>query len=274
LIEPGPLQGDPRTHSVTMDPDKPLVTMSIVSHGDALPLQASLASLGRYEEPSRLQILVTDNLGHDLTEVRSDGWHSLRLIRNALPEGYARNHNEAFKHAEGAYFCVLNPDVELLEPTLDRLIAILEAGSANVVAPLIEDTEGHVQDSFRDLPTPWEIVGRWLGRGPAQVETPTADLAYVDWIAGIFMLMHHRTYSALGGFDPAYRLYFEDVDLCTRARLMGFRIAVSTSLRVQHNPRRASRRPGRHLIWHVRSALRFFASHAYRQARIMPDYHA
>jgi N-acetylglucosaminyl-diphospho-decaprenol L-rhamnosyltransferase len=257
-----------------MDLPGPIATISIISHGDGLRLQACLASLETYEDAARLQMLVTDNLGQDLPDIKADGWHSLRLIRNAVPQGFARSHNEAFKLAQGACFCVLNPDVELLEPTLDPLIAILDAGSANVVAPLVEDPEGRLQDSFRSLPTPWELVGRWLGRAPARVETPMAQLAYVDWIAGIFMLMHGSTYSALGGFDQAYRLYFEDVDLCTRARLLGLRVAVWTGLRVQHNARRASRRPGRHLMWHARSAIRFFASDAYRQARIMPGQHA
>ena len=252
----------------------PLVTISVISQGDGLPLQRLLASLASCERAGRLQIIVTDNLGQDLREITDRGWHSLQLIRNAVPKGYARNHNQAFKHAQGSYFCVLNPDVEFLEPTLDPLVSSLEAGSTDIVAPLVVDTQGRVQDSFRHLPTPWGLVARWIGGGPADVETPTAQLEEVDWIAGIFMLMPKGTFSALGGFDPAYRLYFEDVDLCTRARLMSRRVAVLTRLRLQHDARRASRRPGRHLIWHLRSAIRFFASDAYRQARLMPESHA
>jgi N-acetylglucosaminyl-diphospho-decaprenol L-rhamnosyltransferase len=264
LIEPGLLKAD----------SAPLVTVSVISHGDWLPLQPLLASLRKHENPDRLQIILTDNLGKDLPEIDADGWHSLRLIRNTAPQGYAQNHNEAFKLAQGTYFCALNPDVEFLQPTIETLVSILEAGSVDIIAPLVVDPEGRVQDSFRRLPTPWELVGRWTGRSPKTVEAPATDLAYVDWIAGIFMLMHRRILSGLGGFDQAYRLYFEDVDLCTRARLMGLRIAVAPRLRLQHDARRASRRPGRHLIWHVRSAIRFFASDAYRQARLLPGHHA
>jgi N-acetylglucosaminyl-diphospho-decaprenol L-rhamnosyltransferase len=256
-----------------MDSAAPLVTISVISQRDELPLRLFLSSLARYERASRLEIIVTDNLGRDLPEIEADGWHSLRLIRNAAPQGFALNHNEAFKRAQGIYFCVLNPDVEFLQPTIEPLISILEAGSVDIVAPLVLDTEGRLQDSFRRLPTPWELVGRWSGRSPGSVGPPVEEPAYVDWIAGIFMLMHNRTFSGLGGFDSAYRLYFEDVDLCTRARLMGLRIAVATRLHLQHNARRASRRPGRHLIWHLRSAIRFFASDTYRQARLMAAHH-
>jgi N-acetylglucosaminyl-diphospho-decaprenol L-rhamnosyltransferase len=228
-----------------------------------------LANLRTQGNPGRLQIIVTDNLAQDLPQIDSTGWHSLRLLRNAVPQGYARNHDEAFKQAQGTYFCILNPDVEFLEPTMGPLIAVLDSGSADIAAPLVVDTDGRVQDSFRRLPSPWELVGRWMGRGPGRVEVPSAELAYVDWIAGIFMLMRSSTFSDLGGFDPGYRIYFEDVDLCTRARLMGLRIAVDTRLRLQHDARRASRRPGRHLIWHVQSAVRFFSSETYRRARRM-----
>ena len=81
------------------------------------------------------------------------------------------------------------------------------------------------------------------------------------------MLMRRAAFSRLGGFDGRYHLYFEDVDLCTRARLDGMTILVDPSLRVSHDPRRRSRRVGQHLVWHVQSALRFFTSDVYRRAR-------
>ena len=274
MIEPGPPKADRSADSVTKDSASPLVTISVISHGDGRRLQPLLASLAKYEDAGRVQIIVTDNMGRDLPEISVHGWHSLRVIRNAAPRGYARNHNESFRQAQGIYFCILNPDVELLEPTMEALLAILQAGSADIVAPLIVDPEGQVQDSFRRLPTPWGLVGRWVGRSPWRVEAPTAQLEYVDWIAGIFMLMRSKTFSVLGGFDQAYRLYFEDVDLCTRARLMGLRIAVSTRTRLQHDAQRSSRRLGRHLTWHVQSAVRFFASDVYRRASRMADHHA
>ncbi len=112
-------------------------------------------------------------------------------------------------------------------------------------------------------------TGLATGLGPQRLPASPAAGALLrpDWIAGIFMLMRRATFARLGGFDPRYRMYFEDVDLCTRARLMGLRILVDTDLRLQHDPRHASRRAGRHLLWHIQSGLRFFASDVYRRAR-------
>jgi GT2 family glycosyltransferase len=81
------------------------------------------------------------------------------------------------------------------------------------------------------------------------------------------MLMRTSLYAGLGGMDARYRLYLEDVEFCTRARLAGFKILVDPALRLQHDARRASRTEFIYLAWHIGSAFRFFTSPVYRQAR-------
>jgi N-acetylglucosaminyl-diphospho-decaprenol L-rhamnosyltransferase len=255
-----------------MPPTPPRITVSIVSHGDALPLQDLLGSLRTFEDPRQLQLIVTDNLGHDLPELESGPWNSLRVLRNEKSQGYARNHNAAFRHAEGSYFCIVNPDVLFLQSTLVPLIAEMESAKADITAPLVVDPHGTLQDSFRSLPTPLELLWRRVERAKIGPRVATGEMLHPDWIAGIFLLMRSETFSRLGGFDPRYHLYFEDVDLCTRARLTGLGVVVNSRLRLQHDARRASRRPGRHLLWHLQSAVRFFGSAVYRRGRALPEY--
>jgi N-acetylglucosaminyl-diphospho-decaprenol L-rhamnosyltransferase len=245
----------------------PLVTLSVVSHGDGPELQSLLSSLARHEQPPKLQLIVTDNLGHDLPDLDPSNWHSLILLRNDRPLGYAQNHNAAFKRAEGRYFCVLNPDVVFVESTLGSLIESLQTGQGDIAGPLVVDSAGSIQDSFRRLPTPLELLGRRVIGSTYDRGILGGEEIHPDWIAGTFLLTRAETYSKLGGFDERYHLYFEDVDLCTRARLMGLSLIVNTRVRVLHDARRASRREGKYLFWHLRSALRFFASPVYWQAR-------
>lgn len=249
----------------------PLVTVSVVSHGDASPLASLLQSLVRYEVAAGLQLILTDNLGHDLPPLDPSVWHSLVLLRNARPQGYARNHNTAFGLATGKYFCVLNPDVRLVEPVFAPLIDGIESGQGDIAAPLVLDSAGTIQDSFRSLPSVLEILQRRIRRLSPVPDIP-ADQAFLhpSWIAGIFLFMRRETFGRLNGFDARYWLYFEDVDFCTRARLAGLSIMVAARLRVQHDARRASRREGRYLLWHLQSALRFFTSRTYRQAVALP----
>lgn len=253
--------------SMASNDEQPLVSVSIVSHGDQQPLLALLESLAAHESARRIQLLITDNLGRDLPELHPVGWHSTLIARPDRPRGFAVNHNAAFPSATGEYFCVLNPDVLFTQPVFAGLIQDLGKGQGDIAAPVLVNSPGEIQDSFRDLPTPWGIVRRWLGFDATKPNLEPGSFLHPDWIAGTFMLMRSAAFSRLGGFDGRYRLYFEDVDLCTRARLDGMTMLVDPSLRVLHDPRRRSRRVGRHLVWHVQSAIRFFASDVYRRAR-------
>lgn len=219
--------------------NRDLVTLSIVSHGDAKQVKQLLDSLLRYESAELFQIIITDNLGDDVPDLKESEWQSLHILRNKNPLGFAANHNQAFQLAIGRYFCVLNPDVLFEQEVFSSLIRLLENRQADIVAPLIVDAEAANQDSFRDFPTP-------------------------DWIAGIFMLMISETYHALSGFDEKYRLYFEDVDLCARAQLAGLKLLIETNVRIRHDAHRASRKNPIYLLWHIQSAVRFFTSDVYR----------
>jgi N-acetylglucosaminyl-diphospho-decaprenol L-rhamnosyltransferase len=246
---------------------QPLISISIVSHGDWQPLVALLESITAHERISGIQLIVTENLGSDLPELAPSGWHSVVMLSSPRPRGFAENHNAAFEHARGEFFCILNPDVLFPQSVFEHLLARLEGGLGQMAAPILVDSRGAIQDSFRGLPTPSEIVRRWLGITAPRPSLESDSLLFPDWIAGMFMLMRSSTFSRLGGFDGRYRLYFEDVDLCTRLRLLGMRVVVDPSLRLLHDPRRRSRRPGRHLLWHLHSAARFYLSDTYRRGR-------
>jgi GT2 family glycosyltransferase len=90
---------------------------------------------------------------------------------------------------------------------------------------------------------------------------------YPDWVSGFFMLCRSSAFRELGGFDERYFLYYEDIDLCTRARLAGWKNAWLPGVTVVHDARRRSHRDAKYLLWHLRSIARFFASPVYRAAR-------
>jgi hypothetical protein len=226
-----------------------------------------LESLHRYEPVDRFQIIITDNLGDDIPKIAGSKWQSLNIVRNKKALGFSHNHNRAFKLAQGKYFCVLNPDVLFEQAVFHHLISLVTNAQTDIVAPLIVDANAVHQDSFRDFPTPFEIIRRRL---PGyRFSPPLANalgLVQPDWIAGIFMLMESKTYHDLKGFDENYRLYFEDVDFCARAQLDGLKLLVDTNIRVRHDAHRASRKKLIYLIWHIQSAIRFFTSPVYRKA--------
>lgn len=250
--------------------NKPFITISIVSHGDKEKINFLINSLLKHEPNiEQLQLILTDNLEHDLPDLDPSPWASLHILRNHRPLGFAENHNKAFELTQGKYFAILNPDLISEHPVFDRLIDHIKNHQADLIAPHIIDEGGMVQDSFRTLPSPFSIIRRRMPGYRFHAQPPDKNgLIYPDWIAGMFWLMKSDIYRKLGGMDERYRLYFEDVDFCTRARLMGLKIAVDTRSRVQHDAKRSSRRKLYYLYLHIKSAFRFFTSSVYRQAKI------
>jgi len=248
----------------------PLVTISIVSHGDANKIERLLTSLQSHElDTKRFQIVLTDNLEKELPEFDPSPWASLNILRNSTPLGFAQNHNNAFQLAQGEWFAIINPDLVFEQSVFGKLLDRLQADWNMILAPYIVDKSGQVQDSFRRLPTPLELIWRRLPGYKFEALEPDRDgLVHPDWIAGMFLFMSHETYRKLGGMDARYRLYFEDVDFCTRARLAGIKVLVDTHLHIRHDAQRSSRKRFYYLLLHTQSAWRFFSSPVYRQARM------
>ena len=247
-----------------------LISLSIVSHGNANEIKHLLESILMYEPntATRFQVILTDNLKNELPDIDPSPWKSLQIVRNEHPLGFAENHNRAFENAHGEYFAILNPDLVFERPLFDALIASLQTHQADLVAPQIVDETGTAQDSFRPLPTPFELIRRRLPGYTFKPYQPDHNgMIHPDWIAGMFWLVRSDSYRQLGGMDKRFKLYLEDVDFCTRARLRGMKIMGDTNVQVRHDAQRSSRRKLYYLYLHFQSAFRFFMSPVYRQIR-------
>ncbi len=73
----------------------------------------------------------------------------------------------------------------------------------------------------------------------------------------MFMLLRSDAFRAVSGFDEAYFLYYEDVDLCRRLHEAGRTVMYVPGVEITHDARRASRRDPRLALHHAWSALRF-----------------
>ena len=231
------------------------VTVSIVSHGHGAMVWSLVDAILALPEAPRL--IVTVNIPE---LVPAGVEHQVMLIRNLQPKGFGENHNAAFKHCGTAFFCVLNPDIELIGNPFPALCAQLGARGAGLCVPLILGPDKTVEDSVREFITPWRMVMRKLGfAGGSLAPVINGPLLYPDWVAGMFMLFDADAYRRIHGFDTAYFMYCEDADICTRLWQLGLPVMVCPEVQVIHHAQRASRRSLRHLRWHVSSMLRYIA---------------
>lgn len=231
-----------------------MITVSIVSHGHGDMVRRLVDQLQTYPEVTK--IVLTLNIPEPLAVEGND---KVSVIQNKTPQGFGKNHNEAFKLSAQPYFCVLNPDVVMGDNPFGALIDCLKESQSAVAAPMVLSPDGDIEDSVRHFPTPVSLLRKLIGTDHSQyVFQPGQSPFFPDWVAGMFMLFRSNAFSEIKGFDEAYHLYYEDVDICHRLWRAGKRVVFCPSVNVVHDARRASHRNLRHLRWHFSSMMKFF----------------
>jgi N-acetylglucosaminyl-diphospho-decaprenol L-rhamnosyltransferase len=245
---------------ISRSPDAPSLTISIVSHRHGSLVAHLLEDIERCCSNNPLGVVLTLNVEEPLPFSERDFSFSLKILRNLQPKGFSANHNAAFRATGSRYFCVVNPDIRLLQDPFPPLLKALQGRRRGVVAPLVVNENGGVEDSARPFPTPLSILSKALGVWKAPVRATGPDLAFPDWVAGMFMLFSRDVFARVGGFDERYFLYYEDVDLCARLWLNGYDVTLDPSVSVVHRARRQSHRSTAYLKLHLNSMMRFFSS--------------
>jgi len=240
---------------------KTRLAISIVSHGHGDKVTTLLRNIHCRCNDIELAVILTINIPEQLTLDIEDFPFYILVIRNEVPKGFGANHNSAFKAVESDYFCVLNPDINLQNNPFPELLRMLNENNIHLVAPIVLNNDGVIEDNARQSITPTRIARRILkiDQGP---EYKIGDSPfYPNWVAGIFMLFRSETFSEVGGFDERYFMYCEDADICARLRKKGYDILVMPAVRVVHDAHRDSHHSWKYLRWHITSLLRFFMSH-------------
>jgi len=249
------------------DPGALDISISVVSHSQIDLVAELLTGLKEHCSASRFELILTLNLDETLPFDPDNFPYSIKLIRNPVPLGFGANQNQAFSHASGRHFCVINPDIRLTCNPFAPLLACIDHSAAGVIAPVVVNADGALEDSARRFPTPFTILRKFFGKRSTLDYAIAMQPVYPDWVAGMFMLFPRNVFELLGGFDERYFLYYEDVDICARLRLLGFTSVLCPQARVVHHARRHSHRNFKYFRWHLGSMLRFFLSPGYRRIR-------
>jgi N-acetylglucosaminyl-diphospho-decaprenol L-rhamnosyltransferase len=232
------------------------VTVSVVSHGQNALVNQLLEDVQRVCA-DRVALVVTENIRDRVALATALPFE--RIVNERI-KGFGANHNAAFQHCRTPYFCVLNPDIRLPADPFRPLLEALAGERVAVAAPLVRNPAGGIEDSARRFPTAASLLKKaFVDR--RQPDYPTdRGTQDVDWVAGMFMLFRAEAYRAARGFDEAYFMYYEDVDLCRRLRAAGESVRYVPAAEVVHDARRASRRDARLAMQHLKSIARFLSS--------------
>jgi N-acetylglucosaminyl-diphospho-decaprenol L-rhamnosyltransferase len=230
------------------------VAVIIVNYRSAeLTLQA-LASLAKERENPALSLraVVVENDSGDAERLRQGIASSFadftELVVSPVNGGFGAGNNLGMRSvlrsgARPYAFHFLNPDTLVHEGAVLALVRFLHSHPrAGAVGGRFEHADGTPWPIGFRFPTPWgELEGTaQLGvltrlLGEHSVARELGDQAeQVDWLSGASMMMRRDVLEKVGGFDETYFLYFEETDLCLRAKQAGWEVWYVPESRVMH----------------------------------------
>jgi GT2 family glycosyltransferase len=183
--------------------------------------------------------------------------NKVNFIQNTKALGFSENHNNAFKFCTTEWFAVLNPDLRISEDPFPLLINCTNC-THGVIAPIVQNSYGYIEDSVRYFPSFSGLIKRFLNINNSIVPLSYIHPQKVDWVAGMFMLFPANSYKTIGGFDKKFFLYFEDVDICKRIWLSGGEVFCVSNVKIIHNAQRLSRKKLLYFLIHIKSLLLYF----------------
>ncbi|MFA6193271.1 MAG: glycosyltransferase family 2 protein [Parcubacteria group bacterium] len=172
-----------------------------------------------------------DKIGREL--VNKINFQVLDLRENI---GFGGAHNAGFEQSHSEYILFLNPDTKILPGALQALLDVFAKDEKiGIAGPLLVDSAGKVQpDCFGARHTPFSTIKRKMFKRSSQQARAGEEIFETDWISGGAMLVRRDVFEKTGRFDENYFMYFEDVDLCLRAKKQGAKIVVAPGALVFH----------------------------------------
>ena len=145
----------------------------------------------------------------------------VRQIRSEINLAYGLGNNIGADIASGELLLFLNHDTVVTSEFLTELVKVMERHPEIGLAQskIMMASEPGLIDSIGAYFT-W--TGMWVHPNHGELdENPSSDPLQVLGTCGASLIVRSTLFDALGGFDPDFLIYFDDLDLAWRARLIG-----------------------------------------------------
>jgi GT2 family glycosyltransferase len=196
------------------------------------------------------EVIVVDNASTDgtLAALRART-PDVRVLPQRANLGFARGNNAGLAAAHGRYLLLLNSDTEVRRGALAALVAFMDKHpAAGACGPMLLNPDGTLQPSGRDLPTlatlfldMTKLHRLWRRDLYTQSGRDYTQVAAVGELSAAALLVRRGVYEQVGGLDPAFFAYYEDVDWCKRMGDAGYRLYYVPAAQVMHHWQGTSR---------------------------------
>lgn len=187
-------------------------------------------------------IYVADNASTDdsIAFVKAN-YPNIHIIQNSENGGFAKGYNEALKAVEADVYCLLNSDIEVTENWLSPISAMFESDAKTaIIQPKIRDYKKKTH--FEYAGAAGGFIDKYAypycrGRIFDSLEEDLGqydDPSQIFWASGACLFIRAEIFHKLGGFDAHFFAHMEEIDLCWRAKNLGYEIWYQPESLVYH----------------------------------------
>lgn len=200
----------------------------IVTYNSADVIAKCLLSI-----PKDVTVYMVDNASQDNSiEIARKARPDIILIKNKENIGFGRANNLALHKVTTEFAFILNPDTEIQEDTIQNLLAAANKyQDAAIIAPAIYFADGTYQSTYKNSVFKREAQKR--DRSLPKIVEPTGDIC-AECLSGAAMLMRIKLFKKTGYFDENIFLFYEDDDLCLKAKRQGYSLILTPTTHITH----------------------------------------
>lgn len=216
--------------------EAPKLSVVIPSYNGRHLLETCLASVERCRPPGfPIELIVSDDASSDDTaDWLAARFPEVRLLRSERNGGFCAAANAGLAMARGEFIQLLNNDTEVTPGWVEAGLAPFADPAVGSVAPLVlVRSDSSRVDSAGDG---YAIPGWPFKRGHGETASKWADHPpdRVFGASGSSAFYRAEALARVGGFDPVFGSYYEDVDLAFRLRWAGFTCVFAPECRILH----------------------------------------
>ena len=211
-------------------------------------LERCLTSIYRETSGLDFEVFVVDNDSRDgSVEMVAKRFPQAELIASNRNLGFAAANNEAVARSRGEFILLLNPDTEILDGALQKLVAFMRRErQAAICGPKLVNADGTLQPSVRRFPTlavqaaiMLKLHRVWPGMAGLR-RYLAADLDYAkasacDQVMGAALMFRRSLLEDIGMLDAGYFVWFEEVDFCKTAAEKGYQTWYTPEAVIKHH---------------------------------------
>ncbi len=209
-----------------------LVSVIVTNYNGKKYLKACFDSLLKQTYPN-IELILSDDGSTDgsVDAVRRD-FPQVKISVNNKNSGLSVTSNNGAMLANGDYLLFYNNDTIAFSDFIEKLVASIEADTLNGVAYPFQLPYRQEDDSeyYRKHGNGFSACGADIFGNPCPALS-TEKMFYPD--AAIFI--KRKVFNVVGGFDPKFFLYGEDVDICWRVHLLGYKIVYAPDAKFRHD---------------------------------------